>query len=150
VDLESRLGQLELIIFPPLASILHPIPLFVAEFFVFRLDLCVTSVPLVVPIQQDCDWMRGGRGLERVLCRVVDQDLRVDLLAGLEGILLEPTIPDFLWVHTSALVILVMSSCPFANVVSWDCPVQITVSNIPEPLHVVAIRSQTKCHSPGK
>ena len=50
VDSESGLRQLELIIFPPLASILCPILLFVAEFFVLRLDLRATSVPLVVPI----------------------------------------------------------------------------------------------------
>ena len=75
--------------------------------------------------------MWGTRGFERVLRRVVDQDLRVDLLAGLGGRLLESKIQDSLWVRTSALVILVISSCPFAKVVSWDCPVQITVSNIP-------------------
>ena len=55
-----------------------------AEFFGLRFDLGATSVPSVVPEQQDSDWMRGSRGFERVLRRVVDQDLRVDLLAGLE------------------------------------------------------------------
>jgi len=70
--LESRLWQLELIILPPLASILRLTLLFVAEFFGLTLDPRATPVPSIVPEQQDGDWMRGGRGLERVLRRVVD------------------------------------------------------------------------------
>lgn len=46
------------------------------------------------------------------------------------------TFTDFHWVPTSALLSLVIRSCPSANVVSWDCPVQITVSNIPGQYHV--------------
>ena len=88
--------------------------------------------------------MWSSRGFERVLRGVVDQDLCIDLLAGLGGIVSEPTIPYFLWVRTSALVILVISSCPFENVVSWDCPVQITVSNMPGQRYVVVIRPLVK------
>jgi len=100
VDLETGLGQLKLVVFPPFASILHPILLFVAEFFGLRLDIRATSIPSVVPKQQDCDWMWGSRGFERVLRRVIDQDLGVDLLAGLGGLPLTSTIQDFLgYVH---------------------------------------------------
>ena len=46
-------------------------------------DLRPTSVPIVVPEQQNGDWMRVHGSFERVLCGVVDQDLGVDLLAHL-------------------------------------------------------------------
>ena len=138
VDPKSRLRQLELVILPPLASILHFVLLFVTELFNLALDLRLTPVPFVIPKQQNSDWMGSHRGLERVLCRVVDQDLCVYLLANLTMTLLETIIIDFLWVPTSALSNLVISSCPSANVVSWDCPVQITVSNIPGQWHVEA------------
>ena len=49
VDRETGLGQLKLIIFPPLASILRPTLLFVAELFGLGLDLRPTSIPLVAP-----------------------------------------------------------------------------------------------------
>lgn len=96
VDLESGLGQLELIILPPLTSTLHLVLLFVTEFFGLSLDLRQTSVPGVVPEQQDSNWMWGSRGFERVLCRVVYQDLRVDLLADLSRMLLGFIVPDSL------------------------------------------------------
>jgi len=83
VDLQPRLRQLEFIVLPPLASILHPVFLFVAELIRLTLDFRPTSVPCIVSEQEDCDWMWGSRGLERVLCGVVDQDLCVDLLTDL-------------------------------------------------------------------
>jgi hypothetical protein len=118
VDLESGLGQLELIILPPLAPILRLVLLFVAEFFSLILDLRLASVPHVVSEQQGGDWMWGSCGFERVLRRVVDQDLCVDFLADLAMTLLGSIIPYSLRVRTSALFNLVISSCPFANVVS--------------------------------
>ena len=48
VDSQSRLGQLELVIFPPLASVLYLVLLFVAELFRLALDLRQTSVPIVL------------------------------------------------------------------------------------------------------
>ena len=54
-----------------------------AELFGLALDLRLTSVPTVVPKQQDSDGMWGRRSLECVLCRIIDQDLCVDLLADL-------------------------------------------------------------------
>lgn len=54
-----------------------------AELFGLALDVRPTSVPIVVSKQQDGDGMWGRRSLERVLRRVVDQDLCVDLLADL-------------------------------------------------------------------
>jgi len=131
VDPKSRLWQLKLIILPPLASILQLVLLFVAELFDLALNLRLTSVPVVIPEQQNSDRMGGHRGFERVLCGVVDQDLCVYLLADLAMTPLETIASDILWVPTSALFNLVISSCPPANVVSWDCPVHITVSNIP-------------------
>lgn len=131
VDPKSRLRQLKLVILPPLASILNLVLLFVAELLYLAPDFRMTPVPHVFPEQQNGDWIWGSCGFERVLCRVVDQDLCVDFLADLAITLLETTVPDLLWIHTSALFNLVMSSCPSANVVSWDCPVQITVSNTP-------------------
>jgi len=131
VDPKSGLRQLKLIILPPLASILYFVLLFVAELFDLALDLRLTPVPVVIPEQQNSDWVGGHRGFERVLCGVVDQDLCVYLFADLTMTLLEMTVTDVLWVPTSALFNLVISSCPSANVVSWDCPVQTTVSNIP-------------------
>jgi hypothetical protein len=119
VDSESRLGQLKLVILPPLASILDLILFFVAELFGLTLDLRQAFVPIVVPKQQDGDRMWGRPSLERVLCRVVDQDLCVDLLANLNATGLSPLMLSyFLRVLTSALVSLVVSSCPFANVLS--------------------------------
>lgn len=131
VDPESGLWQLKLIILPPLASILYFVLLFVAELFDLALDLRLTPVPVVIPEQQNSDWVGGHCGFERVLCGVVDQDLCVYLLADLTMMLLEMIVTDVLWVPTSALSNLVISSCPSANVVSWDCPVQTTVSKIP-------------------
>lgn len=40
VDLESGLGQLELIILPPLASILHLVLLFMTKLFTLVPDVC--------------------------------------------------------------------------------------------------------------
>ena len=85
VDSESRLRQLELVVFPPLAAILRPGPRLMAQLFDLGLDLRQTSVPVVFSEQKDSDWVRGGCGFERVLCRVVDQDLCVDLLADLHA-----------------------------------------------------------------
>jgi len=96
VDPKSGLRQLELIILPPLASILYFVLLFVIELFDLALDLRLSSVPFVIPEQQNSDWMRGHRGFERILCGVVDQDLCVYLLADLAMTLLGTIITDFL------------------------------------------------------
>jgi len=118
VDFESRLGQFELIIFPPLTPVLHPTLLFVSEFIGLGLEIRATFIPFIVPKQQDGSWVWGSRDFERVLRRVVDQDLRVDLFANLGKILLESEITDSPWVRTSALFNLVISSCPCAIEVS--------------------------------
>ena len=80
---KPRLRQLKLIILPPLASVLPPVLLFVTELLELSPDRRPTSVPVVGPKQQNSDRIRVHRGFERVLCRVVDQDVGVDLLADL-------------------------------------------------------------------
>lgn len=54
-----------------------------AKLFALALELRHASVPEVFPEQQDGDGMRGTRGLERVLGRVVDQDLCINFFAYL-------------------------------------------------------------------
>lgn len=85
MDSKSRLRQLELVILPPFTPILDLAPLLVAKFFRLALKFRRASVPAVFSEQQDSDGMRGSRGLECVLRTVVDQNLRVDLLANLNA-----------------------------------------------------------------
>lgn len=91
---KPRLRQLKLIVLPPLAPVLPPVLLFVAEFLDLTPDLRQTSVPAVAPEQQNSDWMGVRRGFERVLCGVVDQDLGIDLFADLrtlsESVVVDP------------------------------------------------------------